>query len=457
MNYENSSFQNEWYDFLQHKFNPFKECPKKYGLYPAYQPKCLACQECVKQFLLLWPRGHAKTECTSVNYVSWLIGNNPNIHVNIVTKTASLAEDILIGLMTRFENDERYIEIFGELRPSNPKKWTIYELIVNRNEISKNPTIKATGLGGGITGGRSDLIIFDDIIDEENVRTKEQIEKSELWFYKILYPTLYPWGGILGVGTRWHYADLYSRMLPVYNSFGEMVEKNWWPNVDIKQAIRKDGTLLWPEYWTIEKLQDRRSKMGSILWDCQYQNDPTSMEGSLLKNEWLHSYEADPSSSNLRYAGIDPALGEGDLQAIATLSIDKASGQAYLEDAWAKAVPIPEFLRKINEFHQKHHYAKIFIESNAFQKILVFLPELSGLPIVPSQTIKDKEQRFIGMSSHFEAKRILINPTINLRSEFYTEWVQFPRGQHDDALDAVEIVTRETVGQHRQGFVFLGK
>lgn len=428
LGYENAGFQREWYEFLQYRFSPLKT-----GV-------C----DSVKRFLLLWPRGHAKTECTTINYVSWLVGNWPDVHVNIVTKTASLAEEILTAIITRFEMDERFIEIFGELRPKIPKKWTSYELIVKRREISKNATIKATGLLGPITGGRSDLIVCDDIIDEENVRTPLQVDKARLWFNKVLYPTLYPWGGILVVGTRWSYADLYNDLLST------------WPH-DVKQALNAQGESLWPQYWTKEKLEDRRKQVGTIIFNCQYQNDPTGMEGDLLKSEWLHEWTQPPSSSCFRYAGVDPALGEGDMQSIATIAVDKQTNQAYLEEVYAERTSFPEFLKKIQHLHVIHDYAKIFIEANAFQKVLTYLQELSGLPMVTSQTIKNKEERFIPMSSHFESKRILVNPLLNVNSEFWMEWVQFPRGQHDDALDAVEIVTRETVGRHRHGFVMAGK
>jgi len=388
--------------------------------------------EALKKFLLLWPRGHAKTETTTINYTSWLVGNYPDIHINIVTKTASLAEEILTALITRFESDEKYRTIFGSLKPAQPKKWTANELIVARGEISKNPTLKATGLMGPITGGRSDLIICDDIIDEENVRTPLQLEKVNTWFNKVLIPTLYPWGGIIVIGTRWSYADIYA----------ELLQK--WPS-DMKQAIAKQGKALWPEYWSLDKLENRRNEIGTIFFNCQYQNDPTGMEGDLLKSEWLHSWEQQPINLP-KFAGVDAALGEGDLCGIATECYDSRTNQAYLEDVWAKRISFPNFLEKLKQLHALHQYSKIFIESNAFQKVLIYVNELRGLPIVPTVTVHDKEQRFIAMSSHFEAKRVLVNPLLDRKSEFWLEWVQFPRGAHDDGLDAVEIVTRGTVG-----------
>jgi len=247
---------------------------------------------------------------------------------------------------------------------------------------------------------------------------------------------LYPWGGIIVIGTRWSYADIYA----------ELLEK--WPH-DTKQAIinEKKQEVLWSEYWSYDKLVERRNEIGSIFFDCQYQNDPTGMEGNLLKGKWLHSYDAEPSKDIIKYAGVDPALGEGDLQAVATVGYDRIKKQGYLIDVWSDKADFPLFLRKIRQLHATHNYAKIYLESNAFQKVLTFIPELrQGLPISPTVTDTNKERRFIAMSSHFEAKRMLVNPFVNNRThEFWREWVQFPRGQFDDALDSVEMVTRNVI------------
>ena len=415
MGYTNAPFHVEWYTFLQEEFSPLKQHPNL-----------------LKKYLQLWPRGHGKTTGI-ILYILWLIGNYPNIHIQIVSKTASQAESICTALMTTIEHDSRYRELFGNLKPDQPIKWTSQQFIIERTEISKNPTVKATGLMGPITGGRNDLIIDDDIIDEENVRTRLQLEKVSTWFNKVLYPTLYPWGAIIVIGTRWSYADIYA----------ELLEK--WDNSVLK-AIQDDGTVLWPEYWPISRLEERRNEIGTIIFNCQYQNDPTGMEGSLLKAEWLHPYLKEPDPNLIKYAGVDPALGEGDLAAIATIAYDRKRNKTYLTDVWAKKIDFPLFLRKLKQLHETHHYSKIYMESNAFQKVLTFVPEMhQGMPVSDTVTVRDKESRFIAMSSHFESKRILVNPLLLDRSEFWTEWVQFPRGQHDDAVDAVEIVTRNVV------------
>lgn len=431
MGYENADFHLEWYSFLQNRFSPLKQHPHR-----------------EKGTMRFWPRGHAKSETTDMNYLSWLIGNNHDVHTNIVSKTASLSEEIGLALLTRIESDQRYINLFGELKPKNPKKWTANEFIVERREISKNPTFKATGLMGPITGGRSDLIICDDIIDEENVRTPLQLEKSLTWHNKVLAPTLYPWGGEIIIGTRWHYADIYAELMKVYP-------------YEIKKAlIEKEEccTSLWPAYWPLWKLSQKRKKIGSIIFDCQYQNDPTSMEGSLLKAKWLHPWneptsdEAVPSLPDFdhmqHYMGVDPSLGENDYFGIAIEAYNPRENKGYLREVWAEHMAFPNVLHdKFPQLVQTYKPLKIFMETNFWQKLLTKMPELQGYPIVPINTVKNKEERFIPMSSHFESKRVMVNPLLMNHSEFWTEWVQFPRGQHDDALDCTEMVVSNTVGR----------
>lgn len=425
--HELAPFQMEWYDFLQHRFSPLQSEPDK-----------------CKRFVQLWPRGHSKTQSTDINYVSWLVGNYPDIHIGIVTKTAVLCQDILLALLTRFESNRDYQEIFGELKPKITKRWKSDSIIVNRKEVdNKNPTVTATSLGGSNIGRRNDLIIGDDLIDEENVRTRTQIERASTWFHRILMPTLQPWGAVLIAGTRWHYKDLYA----------ELIQK--WPH-DIRKAVINEETheVLWPQFWPYEKLMERQRELGTVTFNCQYQNDPSGMEGNLLKSEWLFPYDEEKfgQEEGLQYyAGIDPAFGEADDQAIATLAVNPTSKRAYLVEVWADTIHFADFLSKLQRKHAEYNYSKIFMEANSFQKVLIHIPELNGLPTVPVQSTKSKELRLTPMSSHFEAKRVLVHPALlSQNHKFWNEWVQFPRGQHDDTLDAVEIVIRETIGTNQE-------
>jgi len=399
----------------------------------------------MKKFHFEGPRKHGKSQCIGINYPSWLIGEDPDIHMTIVSKTATLAENSLGEVIARIERDSKYYEVFGNIKPKKPQKWSATQIYVKRKVISKFPTIHATGLYGPLTGGGNDLIIADDIIDEENVGTRKQIEKASLWFHKVLLTTLFPWGAVLVIGTRWHYADLYKELLET------------WPH-EVQKAILneeeilegKPPKVLWPKVWSYENLMKKKKDIGTIFFNCQYQNDPTGMEGDVLKKDWLHSWSKPPDMKLLLfYAAVDPSLGEHDLSAIAILGYNPETRQLYLFDVWAERVGPPGFFKKLHKLHIEYNFAKIYVESNAFQKVLTYIPEFTqGLPISPTRTDTNKQRRIIAMSSHFESKRVLVNPTINnIKHEFVTEWIQFPRGEYDDALDCAEIGLRNVIGE----------
>lgn len=429
LGYKNAPFHNEWYDLLQPANNK-----QHFSPFP-WHPLAL------KTYHLEAPRKHAKSECISINYPSWLIGNCSDIHITIVSKTSELAEQTVNAIKTRMEQDERYINVFGELKPqeSENKKWTGRQLIVKRPTISKFPTLYATGLHGSLTGGGNDLLLFDDVIDEEDTITPLSMDRASTWVFKVALTTLFPWGAAFVLGTRWHYADLYTQLL------------DKWPSKVYKAILNEDEivkgaqpAVLWPKVWSYDKLIQRRDEIGTIFFACQYQNDPSNMVGIALKSEWLRNWTAPPTG--LKYAGVDPK-GEGeDLFAISTWQHNPQMNKLYLWDVWAENVSQLEGLMKLRQLHETHNYARIYFESNALQKSLLNHPELRGLPTSPTLTDANKERRIISMSSHYQSGRVEINSLINnQRSEFWKEWVQFPRGQHDCALDACEVVTRNLI------------
>jgi len=166
------------------------------------------------------------------------------------------------------------------------------------------------------------------------------------------------------------------------------------------------------------------------------------MEGDLLKGEWLHPWDSPPTKGCEYYAAIDPSLGEHDYFGIAIGCYDRRTQQAYLVDVFVEHMPLVDIIKhKIPLLNSQYRFVKVYMEKNFWQKLLLQVPELRALPIVPIQTVRDKTSRFISMTSHFESKRVLVNPLLLNRSEFYMEWIQYPHGQHDDGIDCVEMLT----------------
>jgi hypothetical protein len=417
--------------------------------------------DAIKQFHLEAPRKHAKSECVAINYPSWIIGKYPELRGLVVSKTGDLAEATVAAVRERVEDDQKYIDCFGELKPKNPKKWTDTEFFVKRQTISKFPTLRGVGLGGSLTGYGFDYIIADDIIDEENVNTLLQLEKSSRWFFKVLLTTLFSWGACLALGTRWHYADLYGELLKPVSEGGKGWTHKIYRAIQNYAEVDKGAApiVLWPQVWPYKRLIQKQADIGTIYFNSQYQNDPSAMEGNLLKSKWLHPWNEDdvnfyPPSNLPAFMGVDPSLGESDYFGIASLAFDATKRQGYLLDVWVEHMDFPSIGHiKFPELVSRFKPLKIYMEANFWQKLLLKFPEFQrhpgtgqAYPIVPVQTVHNKEQRFIPLSSHFESKRVLVNPLLLNKGEFWTEWVQFPRGQHDDGVDCVDLVVSNVFG-----------
>ena len=45
-----------------------------------------------------------------------------------------------------------------------------------------------------------------------------------------------------------------------------------------------------PEFWSLEELESLKAELPVSKWNAQYQQDPTSEEGALIKREWWQEW-----------------------------------------------------------------------------------------------------------------------------------------------------------------------
>ena len=140
------------------------------------------------------------------------------------------------------------------------------EIYFNRMKVARDATIEGNGLLGNITGGHFHRIVLDDVIDDENTRTKSARENAYKWIVGTILPLLEPDGRIIGIGTRKHYEDAYNEMIknPVWyviiqqaiikkpSNYEIVFDEN---NIAVDVInITNDFEVLWPEKWDIRRL-----------------------------------------------------------------------------------------------------------------------------------------------------------------------------------------------------------
>ena len=112
-------------------------------------------------------RGAGKTDQISVGWVAWIIGQNPDVRIKIFKNTDREATKV-VDAVRRMIVSPFYRAVFPHIIPDEAH-WTSESIRVIRKQVGeKEPTLASYGIFGSYTGGRADIIVYDDIVDIKN-------------------------------------------------------------------------------------------------------------------------------------------------------------------------------------------------------------------------------------------------------------------------------------------------
>lgn len=163
--------------------------------------------------LILVPRGHFKSSIVTVGWSIQQILRDPNVRILITNAVWDLSRKFLREISGLLTDKSLLPEIFGRFDGPG-SKFTQDEITVSQRTRGtiKEATITTAGVETALTGGHYDIILHDDLVEENNIGTKEQIQKI-IRFYQNSLDLLDPGGKILVVGTRWAMGDLYGTLI----------------------------------------------------------------------------------------------------------------------------------------------------------------------------------------------------------------------------------------------------
>lgn len=213
--------------------------------------------------LIMAAREHGKSS-TMVCFLLYVLGMNPDLRIKYVSGSSDLAEAIVGQVSKNILGNPRLHEIFPDLKPSKNGKWNLSAIDVAKiHDLGiKDANLQAYGITAPATGGRADIIIFDDIIRaREAIQEPQRLETITQLFYT-------DWLNIGGyrhivIGTPWTPSDIHAqlRQNPDWTV--------WTKPAKIRDA---DGIErpIWPERWPIEKLNARKRQIGDVAFDLQF-------------------------------------------------------------------------------------------------------------------------------------------------------------------------------------------
>jgi hypothetical protein len=109
----------------------------------------------------------------------------------IASHTGHFVVSFIREIRQRIESP-KYKEVFGDLKPEKPWKWCQSQLIVSRDQISKDPTFTAIATKEATIGPRMHEILCDDIVDRKRAWSKTYRDDLRYWFKNELMSRLEP-------------------------------------------------------------------------------------------------------------------------------------------------------------------------------------------------------------------------------------------------------------------------
>jgi len=320
--------------------------------------------EAVKICISVPPR-FAKTE-TILHSLAWRLDmdNTPDTEVAYVTYEANLA----------YSKSKKIQEMamragiqLGEKRAGH--EWY----------TQGGAAVRATGVGGPLTGQGARLLVIDDPIkNREEAESPIIREKIWDWFTSTALTRIEPGGSVVVVHTRWHDDDLIGRL-------GEGMAGDDWEFINLPAVLNEGGPLarsLWPERWPMLELLSKQRLVGEYDWASLFMGQPRPKGGRLFQPPTRYDLH-DPDG--YRYViGCDPAATEStaaDYSAIVVLGTKGRPGtldhRCDVVDVWRGQVKIP-LLVKILRAKSQEWNAPVAVEAvGGFKAVPQMLRELA--------------------------------------------------------------------------------
>ena len=247
-----------------------------------------------RRLILNLPPRTLKSHAASVALPAWLLGHDPTLQIICASYGQDLAEKHARDCRTLMES-QFYRKLFPGTRLS-PLKHSVSDFMTTANGGRK-----ATSVGGPITGRGADVIIIDDILKPEDAFSEPRRRSANDWFFGTLLSRLNnkEQSAIIIVMQRLHQDDL----------VGNVLDRGSWDTLSLPAIAMEDeeypysgsladgtyrrnaGEALHPERDTVETYNEIKRSVGEYTFNAQYQQEPTALDGGVVKKEWLRFYD----------------------------------------------------------------------------------------------------------------------------------------------------------------------
>ena len=396
-------------------------------------------EDIAKDVVINMPPRSLKSYICSIMLIPWVWTKWP--HLKFINSSYALGLSTSHCRKSRLliESDwyqEKWGEMFSLVGDQNVKSY--FENDYGGHKFAASVT-------GAVTGHGADIVIVDDILNPLEAASPIALERSLDHYHNTLYSRLNDQskGLRIVVMQRLHENDLTGNLINTEPEKhlhivlpAELDEKLVKPS-GLAQFY-KDG-LFFPDRFTPLLLESLKSK-GRSLYASQYQQSPVPQEGNILKTEWWRYYKVLPTKLDEVIMSWDMAFkNKKESDFVVALIMGRVGSNVYLinryRGKWAFYETL-EMFRKICANYPEARRKLVEDTANGPAIISALSREITGIIPIP---VKDsKEARAEAIAPAVESGNVYL-PEPDQHTwvyEFIDECAMFPKGKHDDQVDA---------------------
>jgi predicted phage terminase large subunit-like protein len=417
------------------------------------------------------PRGHAKTTALSHTYTLAAVLFRERQYVLIVSDTIAQAVQFLGDIKRELLENEEIKKLF---KVKELVKETEDDMICLCEDghmfriSAKGSEQKVRGLKWN--NKRPDLIVCDDLENDEIVMNKDRRLKFKRWFYGALLPCRSYNGIVRYVGTILHNDSLLESLMPKAKEKYTVVEplKIWskrpkpaWKAVKYKAHTPDFDQILWHQRYDKEFFLAKRNEYIEQglpdVYSQEYLNVPIDESLAYFKRSDFRDFtDADHALLETKdwkkrfnfYIGTDLAVSTQEVSDWSVFVVGGVNeeGYLYIVDIIRERMDSQEIVETFLSLQKAYDPVAISMEKGQIEKSIgPFLEqrmfETNTYPhIIKLAPSVDKLTRARSIQARCRAGAVKFDKSSDWYYDFEDEAVLFPRGKHDDQVDALAYV-----------------
>lgn len=410
----------------------------------------------VDRLAVFMPPQEGKSVRTSQRFVEWLLTDNPELRIAIVSYSDEMARrwgsDIKLDAAT-FDGSDGALDLGIKLRADSKAagRWQI---------DGHAGGVYCVGIAGSLTGKPVDILVIDDPVkDLEEAQSLAYQERAKRFWQAVAVPRLGPGAKVVLIQTRFHELDLAGQILAE--------DAGRWRVVSIPAiADSPDDPLGRPEGEPLLSARGHRDwaairrEVGDFVWASLYQQHPAPLAGGLFRRDQFKYWSGMPSDEGRARIDLDgravylencwifavcdlaaSVRTQADYSVFATwaFSLDR---DLILLDLHRERMQVEDHLGAVRPMMSRWGATALYVEEMFHSATLVRDATQAGIPVLPLHADTDKVTRALSATPFVGAGKLWLAAGAPWVSAYLDEVTAFPNSAKDDQVDVTAYAAR---------------